>query len=76
MDWYAPLHPFDITTTTPQCLRYVPELRTALNRYTPSGADQPFLTNALKDTFNLIDGCERELRACVASLFKAVAGVV
>lgn len=40
-----------------QCLRYVPELRTALNRYVPAGGDQPFLANALKDTLNLLDGC-------------------
>jgi len=43
--------------STLQCLRYVPELRTALNRYAPAGGDQPFLTNALKDTLNLLDGC-------------------
>ena len=36
---------------------HVPELRTALNRYVPAGADQPYLTNALKDTLNLLDGC-------------------
>ncbi|TFJ86463.1 hypothetical protein NSK_002120 [Nannochloropsis salina CCMP1776] len=43
--------------STLQCLRYVPELRQALNRYTGTGAnEQPFLTNALKDTFNLLDG--------------------
>lgn len=43
--------------STLQCLRYVPELRTALNRYAPAGGDQPYLTNALKDTLNLLDGC-------------------
>jgi len=43
--------------STLQCLRYVPELRQALNRYTGTGANQqPFLTNALKDTLNLLDG--------------------
>lgn len=43
--------------STLQCLRHMPELRTALNRYTGAGAhEQPFLTNALKDTLNLLDG--------------------
>lgn len=40
--------------STLQCLRHMPELRTALNR--GGGGDQPFLTNALKDTLNLLDG--------------------
>lgn len=43
--------------STLQCLRHVPELRTALNRYVPGAGDQPYLAHALKDTLNLLDGC-------------------
>ena len=50
-----------VSHTYVQCMRHMPELRTALNRYSGDmrgggDAQAQFLTHALKDTFNLLDG--------------------